>query len=589
MKKITLIFVLIIFCVTLNAQTPIYNVVATQPTNYDTLLMPLLGVISGPLPPPGSPLPDITPRLQDIGVTSIRNNDNYDDKLDMEAMFRCTFADTVPSWYCSPDDINNYYFDASDTLFRAIKNGGFDIYFRLGGEPQSALPNQQHVFHGPQDTVAENNLIRAMVKVVEHYDNFEGNANQLEYLNLWTEWPNVDFWERPNLDFIWFFTKALDTLKTHFPNKKIGGPGILVPTIHVMNGDTSSANLAIKLLLSLYQHHIRPDFISWHMWQMDPYSYYRAGEQYRHLLDGTGDFVSVPWAGSGFFDGVEIMCDAWGMPKMYDDGTPIPRPVLYQMHNRQKGAAMLTADWIALQQTNTKRAYYYRYADPKSFPDSTGNYIGWTGLFYGDSVGTYKPTAHAFHLWSKIYNEFPKKLSCDFPALGSDASKLWILSAKNLQGAYGFLVSNTDSFEKELTVNIDGITIDTSNYNIYYYIVNDNDNGSLEYQNYNNDFTIPLESVVFIRILPKNYSYLANEESNNKIEIYPNPTTGKLHLSNSDMLDFIEVVSTTGKTIMKIWVKNKRVFDVSKLPKGFYLLKINKSNGKVLTKRIIKY
>ena len=85
MKNICKTLLILAFPLLTNAQTSNYNIVVTSPTNDDTLLMPLLGVISGPLPPPQSPLPDITSQLQDIGVSSIRNNDNYDDKLDMEA------------------------------------------------------------------------------------------------------------------------------------------------------------------------------------------------------------------------------------------------------------------------------------------------------------------------------------------------------------------------------------------------------------------------------------------------------------------------------------------------------------------------
>ncbi len=572
------------------AQTPNYNIVVTNPTNNDTMLMPLLGVISCPLPPPSSPLSDITPQLQDIGVTSIRNNDNYDDKLDMEALFRCDscFSDSyqnanwVPAWCGDPNDPNNLHFEASDTLFRVIHNGGFNLFFRLGGESQSGLSYQHHVFQGPQDTIAENNWIEATIPVVEHYDNFEGNTNVLDYLDIWTEWPNGSFWQRSDDEFIWFFTKALDTLKTHFPNKKIGGPGFLVPTVFVIDGDVH--NKATDLLTSLYQNNVKPDFISWHLWVTKPMDYYLAGENFKKLLDGAPPFDSVPWAGTGFFNGVEIICGAWGTPKLNLSDAEI-----YQLYNKQKGAAILSADWIAMQETNTVRAYYYRDADPRSNPDTTIGDAGASGIFYGDAAVTYKPKSYAFKLWSKIYNEFPQKLSCDFPVFAPDSSKLWVLVAQNNQNAFGVLISNTDSIEKSFTLNIQGQTVDTSNYDIYYYLVNDNENGNIEYQSYDNNFNIPVQSVEFVRILPKNYTPVASNKVS-KLKLYPNPSTGIIYLENAQGFD-VEVASILGDVVVKKQNINQNsiTINLSNQAKGIYFVKCynkNSNNYKVI--KIVK-
>ena len=578
-----LVFFLLVFLwIDLFAQTPNYSIVVSEPTNDDTLLTDLLGVISGPLPPPGTTLPDITPQLQDIGVTSIRNNGYRDDKLDMEAMFRCPSEnpDTVPCWYCDPHDMSNYHFEASDTLFRAIRDGGFSIFFRLGGENQSALPNQVHVFHGPQDTVAENNLIQAFIPVVEHYDNFEGNSDLLDYLDIWTEWPNTDFWERPDDEFIWFFTKAFDTLKTHFPDKKIGGPGFLVPTEKVINGET--ANKAVDLLNSLYTHNLKPDFISWHLWSIDPERYYWAGERFRQLLDGTGPFSVLPWAGTNFFDNVEIICGAWGTPPLYSDGTPLPPDLLYKYYNGKEGAALLTADWIAMQQTNTQKAYYYRCADfMTSGPDTTVYPAGGSGLFYANYDVDYKPKAYAFKMWSQIYNEFPQKLSCDFPVYASDSSKLYVLTSKNNLGGYGFLVSNTEYADKTFDITINGLTVDTANYDIYYYLVNDDNNGDVEMTNYSTHFSIPEQSVELIRIVPKNYTYSIEKREHRDIAVYPNPTTGILTINLEESarpsrVFNCEVIDINGRVIKsyKNISSDNLQIDLSNQSKGLYFLKV---------------
>ncbi len=593
MKKIILIFAALL--ISLSAQSQSYNIVVTQPANNDTLLTDLLGVISGPLPPPSSPLPDISPQLQDIGVTSIRNNDNRNDNLDMEALFRC-YNDPcvphpqteVPSWCGDPHDSGNFHYEASDVLFRAYVDGGFHSFFRLGGESQSALPDQLHVFAGPQDTLSENNWIEATVPVVQHYDNFEGTTGRLDYLDVWTEWPNGVFWERSDPEFIWFFTKALDSLKHHFPGKKVGGPGFLVPTVFVIEGNVN--NKATDLLTSLYQHNVKPDFISWHLWNLDPLNYYKAGENYRKLLDGTGAFQTVPWAGTGFFDGVEIICGAWGTPKLN-----VPDWNVYLLYNKQKGAALLTADWIAMQETNTVRAYYYRCADaPSSDPDTTVGPMGTSGLFYGNAAVTYKPKAYAFKLWSRIYNEFPKKLSCDFPLQAPDSSKLWALPAKNDSDAFAILVSNTDSTDKTFTVDLSAVStmpLDTNNFDIYYYIVNDNENGNTAHQNYSAGFAIAPQTVMLIRILPKDYVHISSNHNTGTVKLFPNPATGRFTLQN--VKDYqIRLTDISGKTV---YMKrnnncNRVTVDISDFSGGVYFLKLYNTHKNIFeTKKVVVY
>ncbi len=598
MKKIINILILTVFSFYVQAQS--YSIIVNQSTNGDTLLMPLLGVISGPLPPPSSPLPDITSQLQDIGVTSIRNNDNYDDKLDMEALFRCSDCfdnnfqniNWVPAWCCNPGISDNLHFEESDILFRAIRDGGFNLFFRLGGETQSGLPNQHHVFRGPQDTISENNWIKAAVPVVKHYDNFEDNVKQLDYLDIWTEWPNGDFWERSDEEFIWFFTKALDKLKAHFPDKKIGGPGFLVPTVFVIKGKVQ--NKATDLLTSLYNHKVKPDFISWHLWSLKPMDYYKAGENFRKLLDGTPPFINVPWSGSGFFDDVEIICGAWGTPKLN-----VPDWEVYSLYNKQRGAALLTADWIAMQETNTVRAYYYRDADPKSNPDTTIGDKGTSGMFYGDALATYKPKAYAFKLWSRLFKEFPQKLSCNFPVYASsvpiqESPKLWVLSAKNNLNAFGFLIANTDSLNKIATIDISAVSslvLDTSDFDIYYYLVNDNENGDIEYQNYSNAFNIPMQTVVLVRILPKKYLNISSKIQSVGIRIFPNPVSNTLYIEKAEGFD-VKLIDMSGKTVfVKTKVNDKiLVIDVSNFTKGVYFIKLyNENQNNILIRKVIVF
>ncbi|MSU34759.1 MAG: hypothetical protein EXS36_06530 [Pedosphaera sp.] len=82
------------------------NLASTLPLSHTTV-SDLLGVISGPTQPTDSSAPTLTMQLQDIGVTSIRNNDYYDDRLDIEQIFNCG-GSTYPSWegYDANDEKN---------------------------------------------------------------------------------------------------------------------------------------------------------------------------------------------------------------------------------------------------------------------------------------------------------------------------------------------------------------------------------------------------------------------------------------------------------------------------------------------------
>lgn len=76
----------------------------------------------------------------------------------------------------------------------------------------------------------------------------------------------------------------------------------------------------------------------------------------------------------------------------------------------------------------------------------------------------------------------------------------------------------------------------------------------------------------------------------NRINIFPNPATGKVAINMLDNISVlkIEVVNMHGNVIKsKIVATGQPVIDVYNLPAGFYILKIYTENGTV-TKKLIK-
>ena len=511
------------------AQSLYHSIEINHNTSSDTLLKPLLGVIGGPLPTYNSIAPDLTPQLQDIGVTSIRNNHYIDDRLDIERIFRCPDTTTYPSWECDPNDEANYHWDGSDELFQSILDGGFEPFLRLGGEIQ--CEPWPHSFHGPQNAIQEDNWIVAAIKVADHYNHWHGKDNVLTYLDIWTEWPNHDFWDRSAGAFIRFWTRAFARIKAAFPDLKVGGPGFLTCTIDVINGETENNN-AVDFLNALYQQGLKPDWIGWHLWYNDPEKYYQAAHQYRDLLNGVGDFASVPWAGTGFFDGVELICDAYGLSQFDDSsGEPVSLPMERQvwLHTHAEGAAILTGQWIAMQLSDVERAYYYHAGDEHSNLNAPADSYerGWSGLFYGDSVGTYKPHAHAFRLWSRMVNSYPHLLSTDFPSISSTGERLWVLAGLKAYSV-GVLVSNTESQAQTYSLTLFGHPVTPEQFNITLYQVDDNSDGQKPNHWTDENFQIPAGTVQLVTFEPKSTgvgnSYSAfHPESSKFIVSLPNP------------------------------------------------------------------
>lgn len=81
--------------------------------------------------------------------------------------------------------------------------------------------------------------------------------------------------------------------------------------------------------------------------------------------------------------------------------------------------------------------------------------------------------------------------------------------------------------------------------------------------------------------LPENWIaaiYYDNSEdvSDDDFAVYPNPTNGVLHIKTDQNIIFVELIDLTGKSVAR---SNDTIIDVSNLPNGLFLLKINTEKG----------
>lgn len=82
---------------------------------------------------------------------------------------------------------------------------------------------------------------------------------------------------------------------------------------------------------------------------------------------------------------------------------------------------------------------------------------------------------------------------------------------------------------------------------------------------------------------------LSTHELNNKKEdlsVYPNPSSERITLASKEDIRKVSLISSEGKTVLTS--ENSKNIDISKLPKGVYILQGDLKNGTSVTRKIIK-
>lgn len=549
MKRIILtLLIVLLYVLSASAQETItINIGSINVT--DSVNKPhMLGVIAGPSPNYNSTASDLTIQYQDIGVTTVRNNDYFDDRLDMERMFFCgtypinQFTPQYPKWDCDPNDLANYHFTESDAQFQNWINGNFLPFFRLGGENGHLI--RPHDYKGPRSN-EEANWINAGIKVVNRYNNFGGDTNTLKgYLNIWTEYPHNTFWDRDSLEFNNFWCNTFDSLKTNFPSLKIGGPGFNT-SVSTALGNTSVVKTWTNLFLrELKSRNLKPDWIGFHVFSNDIQDFYNAAIAYRKLLRSETPFTSYSsvW-GSGntsFFHGTELICDAWG----FDNDQSLPASTRDSLFNKQRGAAHHVGAFIAFQQTDIERAYIYRGGEMGS--DTTQ---GVMGLFQGNANGSYKPVAYGFKLCSKMQTIYNKKLISSVNAIASGGSKIWTLAGEDSIGNKAILISNPTANTINLSLQLNNSNLSTSMYPyINQFTVTDNNNGQTPSVWTSGVFVLPPYTSHLITMTNTPVSIVEQQNIKHNITLYPNPTKSMINFSET--LKDIKVYDVYGQLVL---------------------------------------
>ncbi len=195
-------------------------------------IRPLLGVNCGPLPAGRDPNnAELTRPYQEIGVTLVRTHDYYG-PLDTALMY--------PDRTKNPADPSSYNFSASDRTWKAIVEGGFKPYFRLGDSWNNSRP--------PANPFERENWVKAALEVLNHYrrGKWSGFQTKFRYVEIWNEPDHQQFWPKPHTprDYFQLYHEAAVAIKKEFPDIQVGGPAIT----HVYKIDDACDKLQLSTL-----------------------------------------------------------------------------------------------------------------------------------------------------------------------------------------------------------------------------------------------------------------------------------------------------------------------------------------------------
>lgn len=367
-------------------------------------LTPLLSINAGPTPPANSGALDQTAIYQRLGVKMVRTHD-FSGPFDMAYMYpdrskdptqQSSFNFTTPA---GPSPLS------SDDVYQSIVNAGFGLYLRIGDSAGEAKT--------PSDS-ERSNWAKAAVQVLKHYakGQWSGFNGDIQYVEIGNEPDSSMFWSGTATQFYQLYVETAKAIRAEFPTIKIGGPGIT-------QGGYSSAvgKQWVSNFLDYVKNNGAPlDFFSWHIYSNTADDFATTAAYYRATLDAKG------------YTATESHLTEWNSGGSTTDATTNG-----DYRAKAKGAAVVTAGWIGLQEQGVSQAFFYRGCDIKA-PDSQ-----LYGLIFPD--GTPKKSALAYSLWNEVLGyatRYPVTLSETFAPTGVKA-----LAAQRSDGALAILVANT--------------------------------------------------------------------------------------------------------------------------------------------------
>ena len=141
---------------------------------------------------------------------------------------------------------------------------------------------------------------------------------------------------------------------------------------------------------------------------------------------------------------------------------------------------------------------------------------------------------------------------------------------------------NTNSYtNNKYNILVDGVVVGSTSENYFIFECPDFENHEYTVVYVDADYNVSCEQTVEYKILP-----LAVNELDVVNAIYPNPTSGDLHIKANDMVR-ISIVNTLGQMVYNQAVKcNETVINMANFEAGIYMVNVITTNG-TSVKRVV--
>ena len=166
--------------------------------------------------------------------------------------------------------------------------------------------------------------------------------------------------------------------------------------------------------------------------------------------------------------------------------------------------------------------------------------------------------------------------------------------------AYGTITTPAGEFQNVLRLKRTTIDYSWSNYGSGWIPL-----GSftdIQYEWYSPDIKVPVMIILDMEWLPGSYNvrYLVEhnfqtgieERIDYSLEIFPNPTTDRVTIKTDEMINSVNIYSLMGQQLdvvsSQTGQSHQQSIDLSKYPKGVYLIEVRFEDGTVVTERIVK-
>lgn len=339
-----------------------------------------------------------------------------------------------PDFNADPDDPASYDFALTDEYIKAIVAAGTKPFYRLGVSIEHAL-KKYHIFP-PKDNARWANICAGIIR---HYN--EGWANGfrfgIEYWEIWNEPENPPMWQGTKEEYFRLYVTTANHLKKRFPGIKVGGYAGCGFYSITREGQSDFVKGFVPYFTDFLSHISAPatkaplDFFSWHIYtdNIEEMAAHAVYVQKTLVEYGFGETENIlnEW---------NYMDEAWAVE---DNGT-------------MRSASFVAGMFSAMQHSPVDLGAYYD-AQP-----AMG--MKFCGIF--DSDGPRKPF-YAFKAFNELY-----RLGREV-ASSSDLERVYVCAASD--GAQGaILLSNYEGEDRDVTVEISGMTAPSGVRLDYYYV-----------------------------------------------------------------------------------------------------------------------